>query len=100
MEVGMLTTWDNPYSPFTQYDQWHAFDSSMGYHTPEYLARIANTSIALSDAQNDKIIDDAINEIVALNILGIYRKVYEKDYKDGDNSAEETKDDGNSEGTE
>lgn len=77
-EVYMLTTSDNPYSPFTQPDAWYGYDRAMGYHTPEYLARIAKTSTALSDAQND-----AINEIVALNVLGIYRKVKESDYAMG-----------------
>lgn len=79
-EVYMLTTVDNPYSPFTQPDAWYNFDRQMGYYTPEYLARIAKTSIALSDAQNDAITLDAINEIVALNINGKYRKVKESDY--------------------
>lgn len=79
-EVYMLTTRDNPYSPFTQPDAWYNFDRQMGYCTPEYLARIAKTSIALSDAQNDAIIDDAINEIVALNLTGNYRKVKRSDY--------------------
>lgn len=79
-EVYMLTTTDNPYSPFTQPDAWYNFDRQMGYYTPEYLARIAKTSIALSDAQNDAITLDAINEIVAMNINGKYRKVKESDY--------------------
>lgn len=79
-EVYMLTTIDNPYSPFTQPDAWYNFDRQMGYYTPEYLARIAKTSMALSDAQNDAITLDAINEIVALNINGKYRKVKESDY--------------------
>lgn len=79
-EVYMLTTTDNPYSPFTQPDAWYAFDRQMGYYTPEYLARIAKTSMALSDAQNDAITLDAINEIVAMNINGKYRKVKESDY--------------------
>lgn len=79
-EVYMLTTTDNPYSPFTQPDAWYNYDRQMGYFTPEYLARIAKTSIALSDAQNDAITLDAINEIVALNILGVYRKVKMSDY--------------------
>lgn len=79
-EVYMLTTSDNPYSPFTQPDAWYNFDRQMGYYTPEYLARIAKTSLVLSDAQNEAIIDDAINEIVSLNPLGIYRKVRESDY--------------------
>ena len=80
-DVAMLTTIDNPYSPFTQNDAWVAFDRQMGYFTPEYLARIAMTSSILTDEQNEAIIDDAINEIVALNPLGIYRKVYQSDYE-------------------
>lgn len=79
-EIYMLTTVDNPYSPFTQPDAWYAYDRRMGYYTPEYLDRIAKTSPSLSDAQNDAIIDDAINEIVALNPLGIYKKVRASDY--------------------
>ena len=79
-EVYMLTTTDNPYSPFTQPDAWYGYDRAMGYHTPEYLARIAKTSSALSDRQNDMIIDDAIDEIVSLNLLGIYRKVKQSDF--------------------
>lgn len=80
-EVYMLTTTDNPYSPFTQPDAWYNYDRQMGYYTPEYLARIAKTSPALSDAQNDMITLDAINEIVAMNVLGIYRKVKPSDYE-------------------
>ena len=79
-EVYMLSTIDNPYSPFTQPDAWYNYDRQMGYYTPEYLARIAKTSMALSDAQNDAITEDAINEIVAMDILGIYRKVKPSDY--------------------
>lgn len=81
MGVAMLTTIDNPYSPFTQDDEWLAFDRQMGYYTNEYLARIANTSNMFTDAQNDAIIDNAIDEIVRLNINGMYKKVYESDYK-------------------
>lgn len=80
-DVWMLTTEDNPYSPFTQFLQWQGFDHLRGYYTLEYLARIAKTSPELSDDVNNKIIDDAIDEIVGYNILGIYKKVKEDDYK-------------------
>lgn len=80
MEPYMLTTTDNPYSPFTQPDEWYAYDRNMGYFTPEYLARVAETSSDLPDDMNVKIINDAITRIVALNPLGIYRKVQESDY--------------------
>lgn len=80
-EVYMLSTIDNPYSPFTQSEAWYNYDRQLGYYTPEYLARIAKTSLALSDAQNDAITLDAINEIVAMNITGTYRKVKQSDYE-------------------
>ena len=79
--VYMLSTVDNPYSPFTQFDEWKAFDESKGYFTCEYLARIANTSSEFPDVLADKAVDDAIDEICRLNVLGIYRKVKESDFK-------------------
>lgn len=83
MNTVMLTTIDNPFDPFTQWDDWKRFDEDMKYFTCSYLARITKTSDDLSDADNDLAIENAINEIVSLNILGIYRKVYEKN-KEGD----------------
>ncbi len=71
----MLTTVDNPYNPFTQFDEWMSFDHQKGYYTLEYLSRIANTSIELPDSINEEIINDAINEILYFNMLGIYQKV-------------------------
>lgn len=79
--VYMLSTTDNPYSPFTQFDEWKAFDESKGYFTCEYLARITNTSSELPDDIADKAVDDAINDICRLNVLGIYRRVKESDFK-------------------
>jgi len=82
MNDAMLTTIDNPFDPFTQWDEWKRFDEDMKYFTCSYLARIAKTSDDLSDADNEKAIDDAINEIVSFNILGIYRKVFKKKEND------------------
>ena len=75
MKAIMLTTIDNPFDPFTQFDEWKAFDEQKGYFTCSYLARIAKTSDELSEVDEDLAIEEAINEIVRLNVLGIYRKV-------------------------
>ena len=75
MKAIMLTTIDNPFDPFTQFDEWKAFDEQKGYFTCAYLARIVKTSDELSEADEDLAIEQAIDEIVRLNILGIYRKV-------------------------
>ena len=74
MEEHMLTTIDNPYDPFTQFDDWYNYDETKGYHSCAYLARIANTSPDLSDLDNQLEIEAAIDRIVKLNPLGIYIK--------------------------
>ena len=74
----MLTTIDNPFNPFTQWDEWRRFDEDNKYYSCNYLARIAKTSDDLPDEANEEIISDAIDEIVSMNINGMYRKVFEK----------------------
>lgn len=75
MSDSMLTTVDNPYDPFTQFDAWLSYDTVSGYHTLGLLARIAKTSDELSEADQSRAIENAIDEIVYENVLGIFRKV-------------------------
>lgn len=75
MIESMLTTVDNPFNPFENYNEWYAYDSHAGYHTPEFLARILISSSELSDADEVLANELAIDEIVNENVLGIYRKV-------------------------
>ena len=76
-----LTTIDNPYDPFTQYLDWWLFDNRKGYNSSAYLARIAHTSDQLSEIENNEEIERAIDEILSMDILGIYRKVENPNYK-------------------
>jgi hypothetical protein len=71
----MLTTIDNPYDPFTQYDDWYAYDLAAGYNSCGLLARIANTSYEISEAQLEQALVDAIDEIVHENVSGVHTKV-------------------------
>lgn len=74
----MLTTIDNPFDPFTQFDQWLSYDEDSGYYTNQYLARIARPSPDQSDSDQELAIETAIDEIISENILGIYKKVSRK----------------------
>lgn len=76
----MLTTVDNPYSPFTQFDEWFAFDVAKGYNTSGLLARITVTSVELSEADQSVAIENAIEEIVRENVSGMHRMVVADDY--------------------
>lgn len=71
----MVTTVDNPWDPFTQFSEWYAFDVGAGYNTSAYLARLTRTSAELSSADQRLAINEAVNEIVSENVLGIYKKV-------------------------
>jgi hypothetical protein len=73
----MLTTVDNPYDPFTEYEEWNNYDVSHGHHTASFLARIAYSAVELSEADRDLVMEQAIDEIVTENISGKYRKVRE-----------------------
>jgi hypothetical protein len=71
----MLTTVDNPFDPFTQFDEWLAYDSQMGYNTPAFLARVAQTSHDISEPDQLLAIQDAIDDIVQENVSGMWIKV-------------------------
>lgn len=71
----MLTTIDNPFDPFTQFDSWFQFDIEKGYNSCSRLARIAKLSDDLSDKETDEEIERAIDEIIKYDFLNIYKKV-------------------------
>lgn len=75
MRLCRLTTTDNPYDPFDEFDKWYLWDVQHGYHTSAYLGRVARTSGDLSEVDDNSANEQAIDEIVELNLVGIYRKV-------------------------
>ena len=71
----MLTTIDNPFDPFEQFNSWFLFDEEKGYHSCSYLGRIARTSDQLSPEENDLEVERAIDEIMKYDFRNIYKKV-------------------------
>lgn len=75
----MLSTSDNPYNPFKDFDSWLMFDMEKGYNSCGYLARIARTSDQFSEEENNLEIERAIDEIIKYDFMNIYIKVREPD---------------------
>lgn len=75
MIVKAITTIDNPYNPFDEFELWYAFDEQKGYRSCSYLARIAKTSSKLTPYENQLIVNAAVDDIVRLNINGMYKEV-------------------------
>ena len=74
-KVSMLTTLDNPYDPFDNFESWFLYDVEKGYNSCEYLARILKVSDALSEYEYNSEVSNAIDEIIKLDFRGIYKKV-------------------------
>ena len=75
MKECMITTFDNPYDPFTQFNHWFLFDTEKGYNTCAYLDRVAKVSEEFSDEENNLAIERAIDEIIKYDFRNIYKKV-------------------------
>jgi len=70
-----LTTFDNPYNPFDDFINWYMFDIDKGYNSCGYLDRIAHTSDALTDQENEDEIERAIDEIIKYDFTNVYTKI-------------------------
>lgn len=82
-----LSTADNPYDPFTQFDQWFLFDNEKGYNSCAYLARIVdqliNNSDEFDDENDPELIEKAIDEILKYDFTENYIKVAQNDTPGG-----------------
>lgn len=70
-----LTTVDNPFSPYDQFEDWYRFDTDKGYNSSGLLMRMAYISDQLTDAENAYEIEQAIDQIIANDPLNIYKKL-------------------------
>lgn len=80
-----VTTSDNPFDYFEDFDRWYNYDEEKGYHTCAYMDRLVKNSDVLSEETQDTAIETAVDEVVDMNLIGMstnfkvtYKKVVEK----------------------
>lgn len=83
VEECMLTTVDNPYDPFTQFDEWYVYDTQHGYNSCSLLDRFSDTSESLSEYENQVELNRAMDKIVELDLTGLYKKISKPGPKKG-----------------
>ena len=76
----MLTTIDNEWDPFDNFSEWYSRDLELARQQNRrsccgYLAIIAACSDDVSDNEFNQIMNDAIDEIVELDLSGTFKKV-------------------------
>lgn len=73
--VCMLTTFDNPYNPFEEFNLWFLFDVEHGYNTCGYLERVANISEDMTQKEYAEENERAIDTIIMSDPFNIYKKI-------------------------
>ena len=70
-----ITTFDNPYDPFTEYEQWNIFDNLKGYCSEQRVASLAHYFDGMTAEEEDEEYENAIDRLVKVDFLNIYKKV-------------------------
>lgn len=80
VKEAMLTTTDNPWDPFDNFAEWYSTDLMLARQQNRrpscgYLAIIMANSDDVSDNEFNQVMNDAIDEIVELDLSGTFKKV-------------------------
>lgn len=76
MRICALTTTDNPNDYFTHNDEWWSFEMLTGARTIRAMGDHAYTSTEISNAENAKEVERAIDEIIKHDPIGEFKKVF------------------------
>lgn len=72
----MLTTTDNLYNPYTNFDEWFLYDTLNGYNSCSLLDRMLDVNDEMSDEEVNAAIEQAIDQIVLADLTDKYVKIY------------------------
>jgi len=72
-----ITTWDNPWNPYTHYREWLAEDHRLGYNTVETIDFYST----ISDEMSEKMIEDELKRTND-ELLEKFPLIYKKFYRD------------------
>lgn len=74
-----ITTIDNPFDPFEDFENWYLFDCEKGYYTCSRLARLANIEENMTEEEEDQEIERVTDRLIQLDPLDIYKKLVKVD---------------------
>ena len=85
-EEVMLSTIDNPYNPFDNFEQWYMYDELLARQQnrptcSSYLARVDCSTDEFGEAELRQTMNDIIDEIVELNLSGTFIKLTRSEAK-------------------
>ena len=73
-----ITTFDNPYDPFDQFEEWLLFDAEKGYNTPGELDRLTHITDDMSQREEMDEVERGVDRMIELDFMNIYKKITRK----------------------
>ena len=73
--VCMVTTNDNPFNPFKDFDSWNIFDIEHNYNSWGRVMRLAHLESDMTQEEENLEVERAIDELVKIDITDTYKKV-------------------------
>lgn len=73
--VCMITTNDNPFNPFDDFNSWLMFDMHQGYDSWGRVMRLADIKPDMTQEEENIEVERAIDELVKIDITDTFRKI-------------------------
>ena len=70
-----VTTVDNPFNPFDDFNSWFMFDIEKGYYTSNKLGRLTHLRDDMSEQEENEEVERAVDELIKIDPLDLYIKV-------------------------
>lgn len=76
-----ITTKDNPFNPFDNFVEWFLYDTEKGYFTSSKIARLTKQEEYITEEEESKALEEAIDRLIEIDPLNIYIKIERDDDK-------------------
>ena len=80
MRRATITTTDNPFNPFEDFNSWFMFDIEKGYYTSNKLGRLTHLRDDMTELEENEEVERAIDELISVDPLDIYVKIVDEDH--------------------
>ena len=79
-----ITTYDNPFDPFTNFGEWCSYDCQLGYNTCQLIDRVYNAFIEtneIDEVESELLRVESMKRIVSL-MPNVYRIIKKETFVD------------------
>ena len=79
-----LTTYDNPFDPFTDFNEWCSYDCQLGYNTCALVDRVYQTLVdsnEIDEVESELLRVESMKRIVAL-MPNVYKLIQNETFVD------------------